>query len=67
MTPADLRQNPQAVEEPRSSLHALLELPSCIYAPSRAEEPEKLAKIALSSETWARACSRFGAAILYAR
>jgi ABC-type proline/glycine betaine transport system substrate-binding protein len=53
MTPADLRQNPQAVEEPRSSLHALLELPSCIYAPSRAEEPEKLAKIALSSETWA--------------
>jgi hypothetical protein len=52
MTPADLRQNPQAVEEPRSSLHALLELPSCIYAPSRAEEPEKLAKIALSSETW---------------
>ena len=54
MTPADLRQNPQAVEEPRSSLHALLELPSCIYAPSRAEEPEKLAKIALSSETWAK-------------
>src|SRR5690349_16695302 len=54
MTPADLRQNPQAVEEPRSSLHALLELPSCIYAPSRAEEPEKLAKIALSSETWVK-------------
>src|ERR1700739_4236565 len=53
MTPADLRQTPQAVEEPRSSLHALLELPSCIYAPSRAEEPENLAKIALSSETWA--------------
>jgi hypothetical protein len=41
-------------EEGRSSLHALLKPGSCIYAPSRAEEPEKLAKFAPSSETWAR-------------
>ena len=40
-------------EEGRSSLHALLKQPSFIYAPSRAEEPQKLAKLALSSETWA--------------
>jgi hypothetical protein len=28
--------------------------PSCVYAPARAEEPEKLAKFALSSKTWAK-------------
>jgi thiol-disulfide isomerase/thioredoxin len=28
--------------------------PSCVYAPARAEEPERLAKFALSSETWAK-------------
>jgi len=34
-----------------------LQPPSFIYAPSRAEEPEKLAKFAPSSETWARAAA----------
>jgi hypothetical protein len=38
----------------RSSLHALLKPPSFIYAASRAEEFEKLAKFASSSETWVR-------------
>jgi hypothetical protein len=39
-------------EEGRSSLRALLKPPSCIYAASRAGEPEKLAKFAPSSESW---------------
>jgi hypothetical protein len=39
----------------RSSLHALLKPPSFIYAASRAEESEKLAKFASSSETWVSA------------
>jgi plasmid stabilization system protein ParE len=42
----------------RSSLHALLKPPSFIYAASRAEEFEKLAKFASSSETWASAADK---------
>jgi len=55
MTPTDLRQNFPRREEGRSSLIAVLKPPSFIYAASRAEEPQKLAKLALSSETWVRA------------
>src|SRR5215471_6700883 len=40
-------------EESRSSLRALLESPSFIYATFRAEKPERIAKSASSSESWA--------------
>src|SRR5271165_3361120 len=38
-------------------LHALSKPPSFIYAASRVAKPEKLPKLAPSSESWARRCS----------
>ena len=53
MMPTDPRDYFFRREESRSSLHALLKSPSFIYAAFRAEKPEKMAKSASSSESWA--------------